>query len=62
MGAGYGESLLYYRSCFEATGTDAAMWGSPNAFWCYAGESFVGSIKGVAAASKQPSIFVRQDC
>ena len=32
-----------------------ALWGSPNAFWCYADESFVGSIKGVAGASKHPS-------
>jgi len=32
-----------------------AMWGSPNTFWCYADESFVGSVKGVAAASKHTS-------
>jgi len=32
-----------------------AMWGSPNTFWCYADESFVGSVKVVASASKHPS-------
>ena len=30
-------------------------WGSPSAFWCYSDESFVGSIKNVAMATKHPA-------
>ena len=52
--------LVYYRCRFEAAGTDAAMWASSKASGCCAGESFVDSIKGVAAALKHPSTFVRQ--
>ena len=52
--------LLYYRCRFETAGTDAAMWASSKAFGCRAGESFVDSIKGVAAALKHSSTFVRQ--
>ena len=31
------------------------LWGSPKSFWCYSDESFVGSIKNVAAGSRHPA-------
>ena len=30
------------------------MFGSPNQFWCYADEDFVGAIKSVCTMSKHP--------
>jgi len=52
--------LVYYRCRFQAAGADAAMWASSKASGCCAGDSFVDSIKGVAADLKDPSTFIRQ--
>lgn len=37
-----------------------ALWGSPNLFWCYRDEDYVGAIKTMAAKTKHPATLERR--